>query len=105
VVTGFGAGDSYAKLSTPEKITYKLFLGRAYEDKALQEDLIKGADLDWTIARPGILTDNAMTGKYEVLVAPGTWRQGVISRADVAHFLVHAAEDASHIRETPALQR
>jgi putative NADH-flavin reductase len=105
VVTGFGAGESYAKLSTPEKITYKLFLGRAYEDKALQEDLIKGADLDWTIARPGILTDNAMTGKYEVLVAPGTWRQGVISRADVAHFLVHAAEDASHIRETPALQR
>jgi putative NADH-flavin reductase len=104
-VTGFGAGDSHAKLSTPEKITMKLFLGRAYEDKALQEDLIKGADLDWTIARPGILTDNAMTGKYEVLVAPGTWRQGVISRADVAHFLVHAAEDASHIRETPALQR
>jgi uncharacterized protein YbjT (DUF2867 family) len=73
--------------------------------RQLQEDLIKGADLDWTIARPGILTDNAMTGKYEVLVSPGTWRQGVISRADVAHFLVHAAEDGSHIRETPALQR
>jgi hypothetical protein len=34
VVTGFGAGDSYAKLSTPEKITMKLFLGRAYADKA-----------------------------------------------------------------------
>jgi putative NADH-flavin reductase len=55
-VTGFGAGDSYDKLSTPEKITMKLFLGRAYADKAVQEDLIKGSDLDWTIARPGILT-------------------------------------------------
>jgi len=105
VVTGFGAGDSYPKLSTPEKITYKLLLGRAYDDKAVQEDLIKASDLDWTIARPGILTDNAMTGKYNVFVAPETWRQGVISRADVAHFLVHAAEDGSHIRETPALQR
>jgi putative NADH-flavin reductase len=104
-VTGFGAGDSYDKLSTPEKITMKLFLGRAYADKAVQEDLIKGSDLDWTIARPGILTDNAMTGKYEVLVAPETWRQGVISRADVAHFLVHAAEDGTHVHETPALQR
>ena len=104
-VTGFGAGDSYDKLSTPEKITFRLFLGRAYADKALQEDLIRGSGLDWTIARPGILTDNAMTGKYQVLVAPETWRQGVISRGDVAHFLVHAAEDASHIRETPALQR
>ncbi len=104
-VTGFGAGDSYAKLSTPERFTFKVFLGRAYADKALQEDLIRNSDLDWTIARPGILTDNAMTGKYDVLVAPETWRQGVISRSDVAHFLVHAAEDGSHIRETPALQR
>jgi putative NADH-flavin reductase len=104
-VTGFGTGDSYAKLSTPEKLTFKLFLGRAYADKALQEELIRGSGLDWTIARPGILTDNAMTGKYQVLVTPESWRQGVISRADVAHFLVHAAEDGSHVRQTPALQR
>jgi putative NADH-flavin reductase len=104
-VTGFGAGDSFAKLSTPEKATVKLILGRAYADKDLQEELIKASGLDWTIARPGILTDNAMTGKYQILVTPDTWRQGMISRADVAHFLVHAAEDGRHIRETPALQR
>lgn len=104
-VTGFGAGDSQAKLSTPEKLTLKLVLGRAYADKDRQEELIRGSDLDWTIARPGILTDNAMTAKYQVLVTPETWRQGLISRADVAHFLVHAAEDGSHVRQTPALQR
>jgi uncharacterized protein YbjT (DUF2867 family) len=104
-VTGFGAGDSYGKLSTPEKITFKLFLGRAYADKAIQEDLIRGSTLDWTIARPGILTDAPMSGKYQVLVEPETWRQGIIGRADVAHFLVHAAEDGSYIGKTPALQR
>jgi putative NADH-flavin reductase len=104
-VTGFGAGDSHAKLSTPEKITMKAILGRAYADKDLQEELIRASGLDWTIARPGILTDNAMTGRYQVLVTPETWRQGMISRADVAHFLVHAAEDGSHLHETPALQR
>jgi len=104
-VTGFGAGDSEAKLSTLEKIPFKLVLGRAYADKAIQEELIKGSTLDWTIARPGILNDNAMTGKYKVLVEPETWRQGIISRADVAHFLVHAAEDGSHIHKTPAIQR
>jgi putative NADH-flavin reductase len=104
-VTGFGAGDSEAKLSTLEKIPFKLVLGRAYADKAIQEELIKGSTLDWTIARPGILNDNAMTGKYQVLVEPETWRQGIISRADVAHFLVHAAEDGSHIHKTPAIQR
>jgi putative NADH-flavin reductase len=104
-VTGFGAGDSEAKLSTLEKIPFKLLLGRAYADKAIQEELIKGSSLDWTIARPGILNDNAMTGKYKVLVEPETWRQGIISRADVAHFLVHAAEEGSHIHKTPAIQR
>jgi putative NADH-flavin reductase len=104
-VTGFGAGDSYAKLSSLERLPFKLLLGRAYADKAVQEDLIKGSGLDWTIARPGILNDNAMTGKYQVLVEPETWRQGLISRADVAHFLIHAAEDGTYIGKTPAIQR
>lgn len=104
-VTGFGAGDSAAKLSSLEKIPFRLFLGRAYADKAVQEDMIRASGLDWTIARPGILNDNAMSGKYKVLVEPETWRQGIISRADVAHFLVHAVEDGSHIGKTPAIQR
>jgi putative NADH-flavin reductase len=104
-VTGFGAGDSFEKLSLPEKFTMKAILGRAYADKNIQEDLIRNSGLDWTIARPGILTDTGMTGKYNVLVDRDSWRQGIMSRSDVAHFLVHAAEDGSHIRETPALQK
>ncbi|PWK59873.1 NAD(P)-dependent oxidoreductase [Roseicyclus mahoneyensis] len=104
-VTGFGAGDSAAKLSSLEKIPFKLFLGRAYADKALQEEMIRASSLDWTIVRPGILNDNAMSKKYKVLVEPETWRQGIVSRADVAHFLVQAAEDGSHIGKTPAIQR
>jgi len=104
-VTGFGAGDSAAKLSTLESIPFKLLLGRAYADKAVQEEMIKTSTLEWTIARPGILNDNKMSMKYKVLVEPETWRQGLISRADVAHFLVHAAEDGTHIHKTPALQR
>lgn len=104
-VTGFGAGDSETRLSRVERIPFRLFLGRAYADKSLQEDMIRASGLDWTIARPGILNDNAMSGRYKVLVEPETWRQGIISRADVAHFLVHAAEDGSHIGKTPAIQR
>jgi putative NADH-flavin reductase len=104
-VTGFGAGSSYAKLSSLEKVALKAVLGRAYADKGLQEELIVGSALDWTIARPGILTDNAMSKRYRILVEPDTWRQGLIGRADVAHFMVTAAEDGTFIRQTPALQR
>ena len=104
-VTGFGAGESYDWLSSVEKLGRNVFLGRAYADKAIQEDLIKGSSLDWTIARPGILTNTARTGKYQVLVEPDTWRQGLISRADVGHYLITAAETGSHIHKTPATQR
>ena len=104
-VTGFGAGDSKDKLSTPERMTQKAFLGRAYADKDVQEVLIRESDLDWTIARPGILSDNRKSNAYKVLVEKETWRNGVINRADVADFLVTAAEENSHIHQTPALQR
>ncbi len=104
-VTGFGAGDSADKLSTPERLTQKAFLGRAYEDKDVQEQLIRDSDLDWTIARPGILSHNCKSGQYKVLTERSEWRNGLISRADVADFLVTAAEGTEMIGKTPALQR
>lgn len=104
-VTGFGAGDSADKLSTPERLTQKAFLGRAYADKDLQEQLIRESGLDWTIARPGILSDNRKSGAYKVLTEKAEWRNGLISRADVADFLVTAAEGPEMIGKTPALQR
>ncbi len=104
-VTGFGAGDSAEKLSTPERLTQKAFLGRAYDDKDIQEQLIRDSDLDWTIARPGILSHNRKSGQYKVLTEKSEWRNGLISRADVADFLVTAAEGTEMIGKTPALQR
>ncbi|NKX45612.1 NAD(P)-dependent oxidoreductase [Roseicyclus persicicus] len=104
-VTGFGAGDSRAKLSALERAGQSAFLGRAYADKTRQEELIRASGLDWTILRPGFLTDNAMTGRYKVLVEPDSWRNGLISRADVAHCLVRAAEEGLWVHQTPAIQR
>ena len=104
-VTGFGTGDSYARLSSAERIGFQAIMGRAYADKNRQERLISETDLDWTIARPGFLTSNRRTGRYQVLTEPSTWRNGMISRADVAHFLIHAAEEGTFIREAPVLVR
>jgi uncharacterized protein YbjT (DUF2867 family) len=104
-VTGFGTGDSYARVSSAERIAFQGIMGRAYADKNRQERLIMDSDLDWTIARPGFLTSNRMTGRYQVLTEPSTWRNGMISRADVAHFLIHAAEEGTFVREAPVLVR
>ncbi|WP_414898760.1 NAD(P)-dependent oxidoreductase [Rhodovulum sp. YEN HP10] len=104
-VTGFGAGESRAKMSTVEKLGFNALLARAYADKTAQEGLIRASGLDWTIVRPGILTSTAPSHAYDVNVEPETWHNGLISRGDVAHFLVHAAEDGSYLRDAPVLTR
>jgi len=102
-VTGFGAGDSRSKIGLMQLIPFGLVFGRVYDDKSLQERLIRRSVLEWTIARPGILTRGPRTGQYKILAAPSEWRGGTISRADVADFLVRQIEDRSCLRKAPVL--
>ena len=102
-VTGFGAGDSRASISCLQRLPFQIAFGRAYDDKNLQEKLIKESKLDWTIARPGLLTNGPRTGRYRLLDEASQWRNGIISRADVAEFLVRQIGDQAYFRKTPVL--
>jgi putative NADH-flavin reductase len=102
-VTGFGAGDSHGRGGFLYNAGLCLFLGRIYSDKDVQERIIRQSRLDWTIVRPTVLTDGPRTGAYRVLVDARDWRSGLISRADVADFLVKQIDDASLLHKTPAL--
>ena len=102
-VTGFGAGDSEARIGCLQRLPFRLFLGQAYDDKSIQESLIKESDLDWTIVRPVVLTRGRRRGRYRVLVEPREWRNGLISRADVADFLVKQIDDTTHLHEAPVI--
>ena len=102
-VTGFGAGDSRASISPLQRLPFQIVFGRAYDDKSLQERLIKDSGLDWTIARPGVLTGGPRTGRYRVLAEPSQWRNGIVSRADVADFLVRQIMDGKYVRKAPVL--
>ena len=101
-VTGFGSGDSRASMGTLESIPFRLVLGRVYDDKSVQEGIIEGSGLDWVIARPGILTNGAK-GKYRILADRASWRNGIISRANVADFMVGQVEGTSYLRKAPVL--
>lgn len=104
-VTGFGAGDSNASINLLQRLPFMFFLGRAYDDKSAQERLIEATELDWLIVRPGVLTSGPLSGNYRVLTRPGDWRNGFVSRADVAHFIVTRIE-ADHLgREKPVIIR
>jgi uncharacterized protein YbjT (DUF2867 family) len=78
-------------------------LKRVYDDKDVQEWIIRSSGLDWTIVRPGLLTNSLAIGQYRVLTAPNDWRFGTISRADVADFIVRQIDDRALIGTTPLL--
>ena len=99
VVTGVGAGRSRAAMSSIER------LGRAYADKPRQEAVIEQSSLDWTIARPVILTNRPASGRFKVLEEPSTWRNGLIARADVARYLVDAYQQDLHVKQDVVLAR
>jgi putative NADH-flavin reductase len=103
-VTGLGAGDSRGHGGILyDAVVFPLLLKRVYDDKDVQEWIIRSSGLDWTIVRPGLLTSGPAAGRYRVLSVPQEWRFGVVSRADVADFLVRQADDRILIGATPLL--
>ena len=103
-VTGLGAGDSRGHGGLLyDAVVFPLLLKRVYDDKDVQEWIVRSSGLDWTIVRPGVLTSGRRTGRYEILDKPSQWRNGMISRSDVAEFLVRQIEDRTYVRRAPVL--
>jgi putative NADH-flavin reductase len=104
VVTGAGAGDSRGRLGLLyDSVIFPLVLKRAYDDKDVQEQIVRASGLEWTIVRPGMLTSGPATGRYQALTDPTAWRIGAVARADVADFLANAVADRTYVGQTPLL--
>jgi putative NADH-flavin reductase len=104
-VTGFGAGDSNASINLLQRLPFTVLLGRAYDDKSEQERLIESSDLDWLIVRPGVLTSGSRSDAYRVLTEPASWRNGIVSHADVASFIIERITADRFGREKPVIIR
>jgi putative NADH-flavin reductase len=103
-ITGIGAGDSKGHGGfLYDRIFRPLLLKTIYEDKDRQEALIKASGTDWTIVRPGFLTNGPLTGNYRVLTDVSGVTAGKISRADVAHFLLAELSANRYLGQTPLL--
>lgn len=103
-VTGIGAGDSKGHGGfLYDCIAFPLLLKSVYADKDRQEALIRAADVDWTIVRPGFLWSGPLTRRYRALTDLSGVTAGWISRADVAHFMLEELSTNRHLRQTPLL--
>ena len=103
-VTGIGAGDSRDRGGFLYSAIFLPFVAkRVYDDKDLQERIIRDSTLDWVIVRPGLLTRGVRTDSYRVLTKPDEWHMGTISRTNVADFLVQQISDDTFLGKTPLL--
>jgi putative NADH-flavin reductase len=68
-------------------------LRHMYADLRVMEERVKESGADWTIVRPPRLTNKPVTGQYRYAVNSFLRNCLSISRADVAHFIVHHARD------------
>ncbi|ORX98623.1 3-beta hydroxysteroid dehydrogenase/isomerase family [Basidiobolus meristosporus CBS 931.73] len=102
VVSSIGVGDSWNSVSWITGFLLWLVLGRPLADKEIQEQQIREdlPEFDWTIVRPGQLTDTGLTGTYRTGFDLGSNR---ISRADVAHFILNQLESDEFHRQAPSI--
>jgi putative NADH-flavin reductase len=102
-ITGFGAGDSEGAVNCFQKIPFNIIFGHAYRDKSIQEKNIKKSGLDWTILRPGILTNGPLKPGYRVRQHRKEWRNGIIPRAAVADYISRILNDSGTHGTDPVL--
>lgn len=103
-LTTLGLGDSRPALPWLYRyVLVPLLLRYAFADSERQEALIRRSSLDWTIARPGTLTDGPRTGHYHHGFAPTARLPMRIARADVADFMLQQLTDATYLRREASL--
>lgn len=102
VLTSMGLGSSLSTLPWYIRLANATVLHDLMADKARQEEIVMGSPLEWTIVRPGGLTDGPLTKNY-VHGTDETLPARPIPRADVAHFILTVLETGSYRRETPSV--
>lgn len=99
VLSALGVGDSRVLMGfVLRKLLIDYLLRALYADHERQEELVRSSGLEWVIARPSRLTNGPARGhslrQTEVLPVPSS-----MSRADLASFLVEAAETDEFVRK------
>jgi putative NADH-flavin reductase len=79
-----------------------LFRFMAPDMAAMEREIMKG-DLEWTVLRPPRLTNGPLTRGYRVADGELPASGYVISRADVADFMISEAEKPSHVHQIVGL--
>jgi putative NADH-flavin reductase len=84
-------GDGFFMRQVGSRFARAAF-GQVYADLAAMEDILAGSGLDWTAVRPPRLTSKPLTGTYRTATGQNVRGGWLVSRADVAHFMLQALD-------------
>ena len=103
-LSAWGAGDSYASLNLVGRFFVRLLLSNLFADKERGEALLFASDLDFVNARPGRLSNGPARGGVKASLDPKdlAWWP-LMTRADLAAFLVDQLTDPTWVRRSPLM--
>ena len=102
VQSSFGVGNTRDRLRWVERLFFALLLKPQIEDTETQEQTVRESGLEWVIAQPVHLTDDASAAP--AFASPqGHTRQWSVSRRQVARFLRQAVEERACLGHAVAL--
>lgn len=95
-------GDEPPFISKVISTIIKTFSRKAYEATVEVTELVKGSNLDWTLARAPRLLNKPATGNLYVGPLNSKMRP-TLSREDYANFMVDQVDKDGYIRRTPVV--
>lgn len=104
-ITTLGINDSRFKMGLYYTLFVIPFITFFYfMDKRKQEKIISNSSLNWTIVRPAQLINGKLTRKYKHGENLGNYIiTKLISRANVAHFMLSQLNDSAYFHKTPGI--
>ncbi|MDZ4669253.1 MAG: SDR family oxidoreductase [Phototrophicales bacterium] len=105
ISAGAGVGDPNDKpkfVDRLAKVALKTLSKQAYEDMNRVVEIIKASDVQWTVIRVPMLTDQPKKNKIRMGYLGGD--VGIrLSRADMAEFMLHKGLDKAHLHKAPVI--
>ena len=102
VQSSYGVGETRDNLRLMDRLVFGLLLKPQIADTEVQEEAVRGSDIDWVLVQPVHLTDDA-TDEAPFASIRGEVRGWSVSRDSVGKFLQRAVLDGEFVRRSVAL--
>jgi hypothetical protein len=102
VQTTYGVGATRDKLGFVDRMFFKLLLKPQIDDTEVQNTEVSLSELDWVLAQPVHLTDDA-SDALPFVSSEGETGEMKVSRSSVGRFLATAVQDPRYLRKSVAI--